>query len=221
MAEKTHYEVLSISTTASTDDVRKAYHRLARQHHPDRFRDPAEKKRAEETFTAMTDAFNVLSDSIRRAEYDRSLSQRPQSTGETPLQREAKTYIKGAQLKLQEGDAREAIRMAKAAVHLDAAQSTYWAVLAQALEADRNHGEAARTWEEAIKRAPTNGKLYRLAGQCLEKAGMSIRAKRMYEQAVKIDRFDATSAEALKRLSGDGKDEAKKAGLLGGLFKKS
>src|SRR5207302_1667397 len=102
------------------------------------FRDPEEKRRAEETFTAMTDAFNVLSDSTRRSEYDRSLQQRTSAPGENPVEREAKSYIKAAQAKLTEGDAKEAVRLAKASVHLNASLGSSWALLAQAHQADRN-----------------------------------------------------------------------------------
>ena len=45
MAGKTHYEVLSVGTGASAEDARRAYRKLARDHHPDRFQDPAEKKK--------------------------------------------------------------------------------------------------------------------------------------------------------------------------------
>lgn len=220
MAQKTHYEVLSVASNCTTDEVRKSYHRLARQHHPDRFRDPGDKRNAEEMFTAMTDAFNVLSDARRRAAYDEELLKASRDkSGESGLQKESKAYAKLAQVKLKEGDAKEAVRLLKAAVHLDPAQGSYYALLAHAHEADGAMGEAARAWDEAIKREVHNASYYRQAGQCLEKARMIIRARKMYEQALQWDRGDAVSAEALRRLAEGGKDD-KKAGLLGGFFGK-
>jgi molecular chaperone DnaJ len=68
MTEKRdYYEVLEINRNASTDEIRKAYRRLARQYHPDVNRDPA----AEEQFKEVNEAYEILSDADRRAAYDR------------------------------------------------------------------------------------------------------------------------------------------------------
>ena len=68
MAEKRdYYEVLGISRSATADDIRKAYRRLARQYHPDVNKDA----NAEDTFKEINEAHEVLSDDERRAAYDR------------------------------------------------------------------------------------------------------------------------------------------------------
>ncbi len=62
-----HYEVLGISRNASSEEVKKAYRRLARQYHPDANReDPA----TEERFKEITRAYEVLSDPVKRERYD-------------------------------------------------------------------------------------------------------------------------------------------------------
>lgn len=68
MAKRDYYEVLGVSRDASSDEIKKAYRRLARQYHPDVNPDD---KDAEEKFKEVKDAFDVLSDSNRRAQYDR------------------------------------------------------------------------------------------------------------------------------------------------------
>ena len=55
------YEILGIPKTASSAEVRQAYARLARERHPDRFPDPAQKANAQEFFKVLTTAFNALS----------------------------------------------------------------------------------------------------------------------------------------------------------------
>ena len=60
-----HYEVLGVSVTANAQDIKAAYRRAARTHHPDHGGDPAD-------FRRVTLAYEVLSDPKRREAYDRS-----------------------------------------------------------------------------------------------------------------------------------------------------
>src|ERR1700682_1526747 len=62
-----YYETLGVSKTASDDDIKKAYRGLARKYHPDR--NPGDKQ-AEAHFKEIQDAYDVLSDQGKRAQYD-------------------------------------------------------------------------------------------------------------------------------------------------------
>src|SRR5258708_4310058 len=63
-----YYEILGVAKTASEDDIRKAHRKLARQFHPDR--NPGDKN-AEAQFREVQEAYDVLSDATKRAQYDR------------------------------------------------------------------------------------------------------------------------------------------------------
>jgi molecular chaperone DnaJ len=65
--KRDYYEVLEVDRQATADDLRRAYRRLAKLHHPDVNKDPA----AEETFKEINEAYAVLSDEDQRAAYDR------------------------------------------------------------------------------------------------------------------------------------------------------
>jgi len=62
-----YYETLGVSKTASEDEIRSAFRKLARKYHPDVAKD---KKTAEEKFKQINEAYEVLSDSEKRRKYD-------------------------------------------------------------------------------------------------------------------------------------------------------
>jgi curved DNA-binding protein len=65
---RNYYEILDVPSSATNDDIKRAYRRLARQYHPDL--NPGNKE-AEERFKATSEAYDVLSDATKRAQYDR------------------------------------------------------------------------------------------------------------------------------------------------------
>lgn len=72
------YKVLSVSNTASKEEIRKAYRALARKYHPDV--NPGDKI-AEEKFKEINDAYTILSDEKKKEEYDRAVSEPQQQDG--------------------------------------------------------------------------------------------------------------------------------------------
>ena len=69
--DRTYYEVLEVDSEASLKDIKKAYRRLALEHHPDRNRGNEEE--AGKRFRDISEAYEVLSDEDSRKEYDYSL----------------------------------------------------------------------------------------------------------------------------------------------------
>ena len=67
MSKRDFYEVLGVERGASEAEIKKAYRRVAMKNHPDR---NPEKPEAEEKFKEANEAFEVLSDSEKRARYD-------------------------------------------------------------------------------------------------------------------------------------------------------
>ena len=68
MTEKDYYEILEVSKTASGDEIKKSFRKLAMQYHPDR--NPGDKE-AEAKFKEINEAYEVLKDEQKRAAYDR------------------------------------------------------------------------------------------------------------------------------------------------------
>ena len=72
MAEsKDYYEILGVSKNATDEELKKAYRRLAKKYHPDAQQNEQDKKNAETKFKEISEAYSVLSDSTKRAQYDR------------------------------------------------------------------------------------------------------------------------------------------------------
>lgn len=68
MAKRDYYEILGVAKTASVDEIRKAYRKLAREYHPDLNKSPD----AQARFTEVQEAYDVLTDEQKRAAYDRA-----------------------------------------------------------------------------------------------------------------------------------------------------
>ncbi|MCI5082156.1 MAG: molecular chaperone DnaJ [Saprospiraceae bacterium] len=68
MAKRDYYEVLGVSKSASAQEIKKAYRKLAIKYHPDKNPDD---KTAEEKFKEAAEAYEILSDEQKRARYDR------------------------------------------------------------------------------------------------------------------------------------------------------
>ena len=63
MPKKSYYDILGVKKSASADEIKKAFRRLARKHHPDAGGD-------EETFKEINEAYEVLSDPEKKKQYD-------------------------------------------------------------------------------------------------------------------------------------------------------
>ena len=68
MSKRDYYEILGVSKSASADEIKKAYRKVAMQFHPDR--NPGDKA-AEEKFKEAAEAYEILSDNDKKAKYDR------------------------------------------------------------------------------------------------------------------------------------------------------
>ncbi len=67
-SKKDYYEVLGVGRSVTQEEIKKAYRKLALQHHPDKHKGD---KKAEEKFKEIGEAYEVLSDPQKREAYDR------------------------------------------------------------------------------------------------------------------------------------------------------
>src|SRR5450432_3847861 len=67
MAQRDYYESLGVPRTATADEIKRAHRKLALKYHPDRNKD---NKGAEEKFKEIQEAYDVLSDTTKKQNYD-------------------------------------------------------------------------------------------------------------------------------------------------------
>ena len=82
--EKNYYDILGVKKDASKDDIRRAFKKLSLKYHPDKHINDSEedKKKAEEKFKEINEAYETLSDDKKRQEYDNPI---PEGFGFDPF----------------------------------------------------------------------------------------------------------------------------------------
>jgi curved DNA-binding protein CbpA len=182
------YEILGVPKTAGVSEIRQAYMRLARERHPDRFPDPADKVKAQAFFQDLTNAFNTLSNESRRQTYDQE-HERPKPT--TPDEISKESYARGLQL-LEAGQHEEAVINLRGAVHHMPGEGRYHAALAKALARHpQTMREAIQSLEKATQLSPNTAAFHADLAALLHKQGMRLRAQKAAETAARLAPRDA------------------------------
>lgn len=70
VSKRDYYDILGVEKNSSDEELKKAYRKLARQHHPDLHTGDPQKKSAEEKFKEVNEAYETLSDQEKRKRYD-------------------------------------------------------------------------------------------------------------------------------------------------------
>jgi curved DNA-binding protein CbpA len=212
-----YYEILGIPKTATVAEVRQAYARLARERHPDRFTDPAEKARAHEFFRDLTTAFNALSNEKSRREYDIE-SQRPKVAVPEEIARQA---FETGTVKLKARDFHEAVQQFRVAVRHAPDEPRYHAALSSAL-ANNPHWvrEAIDVMEAAIRLDPKQPVYYLELARLLDRQGLKLRARKAAEAALRLAPDDPAVIVAATELGVVTEGPPPPPGGLRGLFRR-
>src|SRR5688572_5164257 len=180
-----YYDLLGIGKSATTADVRKAYARLARERHPDRFPDPAAKQAAQQAFQEITAAFNTLSNDKSRAEYDRSL----QAPARAPVPEEiARDAFERSQKLYEAKNYFDAVELLRIAVTHVPQEARYHAALGRALARNPHWvREGIQSLERAMQLAPRQAGYHAELAELLAGQGLRLRARKAAEAALRID----------------------------------
>jgi curved DNA-binding protein CbpA len=213
-----YYEVLGVERSASDSEIRDKFRKLARERHPDRYRG-TEKADAERKFQTLTEAMNVLTDPARRKLHDAELSS-ANTRGPSDPGQLSKVYMSKGIKAYRDSDfdtARENFDMAVKHNPQDA-KAFHYLALASAKSPSMMR-QAVQAIETAVQREPYNPVFLKDAGLLCKRAGLTAKAERYLDEALKWDKDNVEIQGALAELR-QGRGESKEGSRGFSLFKK-
>jgi curved DNA-binding protein CbpA len=241
MDEQTYYEMLGVAKTASMDEIRASFMKMAAKWHPDRAPTPAAKEAYQRVFAMVNEAHQTLSDETARDRYNRIV----QDGGGTPAAQrkvlamlEASSLAQKADIHYRRREFVEAEKLARQAaeMHRDdpAVVTVLGAVLLEKTDA-ASLEEAIAALSEAVALAPKNDRAQVLIANAWKRKGDNAKALEHFRLAVEanpknIDAArevrladmrakNAPAQSAKKNESAEAKPAADKS-MAGGLFSK-
>lgn len=187
------FEVLEISPDASAEDIKAAYHRLAKQWHPDRYAGK-EKETAEAKFRELAEAFSTLKDPGRRLSIQQQMPRAQATPASVPTsapreqeptrERSAEDWAAMAREAFNEGKVDQARALVHYAIRMDGSKAAYHALLGTILEQEGGDVRAVvKALETAVRLAPKDVESHiKLAGH-FQSLGMSARAQKHLQLA--------------------------------------
>lgn len=214
-SEKTFYEILRLNRDATATQISDAFRSLVREHHPDRFKDPAEKAEAERFLKEVTEAYNTLSRPSLKADYDLSLA-RPQSqAAQKSPQEQVRDLLQGGVARYRSGDFTSALAMFDHALRIDSGSdlALFYSGMIR-LKNPHWRTQGAQQVEKAIEMNAFNVAYVVGYAEFLLDNGMQLRAQRLLESALENSPTD----EKLQILLAQARGEDKPSGFS--LFRK-
>lgn len=185
------FTVLEIPSDASPEDIKAAYHRLAKRWHPDRF-SGEEKASAEQKFRELAEAFSILKDPGKRLAILQQLPQAQQAQPaerpmETAQERSPEDWATMAKQAFDEGRVDQARALIHYAIRLDECKPKYHALLATILEREGGDPRAVvKALEATVRLAPKDVDSHIRLALLFQSLGMAARAQRHLKIAREI-----------------------------------
>jgi curved DNA-binding protein CbpA len=218
-----HYQMLGVPVTSPEKEIRRAYYALAKQLHPDRFTSPEMlpiKPQMEALFGRITEAYNTLTDTFARREYDvgrggvGTVAQAPVAeAAKSPVELARANYVRGKQL-FEEGKHVRALTFLKNAVDLDASRPEHLFWYGKAIgRSPRQRQEAMGYMMRAVGLDPTRPEFQLEIGRLHLANGEPVAAEQAFRSVLRWSPKNQAAKQALEELTASAK-----GGVLGGLF---
>ena len=174
-----YYEILQVKRNATVEEIKDAYRRMARKHHPDLHPgNPA----AEERFKEICEAYEVLSDSVQRSQYDQRLD--PISREFSKPGKSHQDYYVRAVAKALEKDYQGAVEDYTKAIELNPHFVEAYIKRGATLYKMGNARGALKDCSQALRINPNSSKAYYYQGRARYRLGYTQAAIEAYTQAI-------------------------------------
>jgi curved DNA-binding protein CbpA len=222
-----YYEILGVWPTADADAIKKAYFKLARMHHPDVVGKSGGSDGGDQSspdFKLINEAFSVLSDQVKRGEFDRKLKQKTGGGGVTDRQeadkRSAQLAFEQARTAMKHNRYDKAVVLLKSAIKYDESNPSYHSWYGFSLGVLKTHLHEAR---DACKRALEmefyNADYHANLGFVYHQAGLTSTADECFEEALKWDPEHHVALKYHSRKKRDGEESKGLSSVFSFLFK--
>jgi curved DNA-binding protein CbpA len=197
-----YYDILGVTKWSSSNEIKRAYYKKAREFHPDRhfyLTSYTLKDKLNKLFSHLTLAYKTLSDPKMQKEYDQDLSPKVAPMGGNNLEM--------ARLRFEEGKKAfkkklyaDAEGLFGQAVYLDSSVPDHHFYLGLTLENEKKFHEAEKAIQKALKLDHFNADYMAELGHIYLKLGLSLRAKTCFEKAIKYDPSNERATEGLQKV---------------------
>jgi len=216
LSEKSnHYHLLGVTSDASSQEIKRGFYVLARKFHPDRHMNrPDWVKPLQQLMGAITEAHNILSDELKRGNYDRKLIHR-----QTEAQETVEECVKLAANALRDENREGAIFWMRKCVNISPHEPKHRVSLASCLANVAHHRrEAVEHFQKAIELDQWNTEAYLQCGELYEIMKLPWRAASLYSKILEFDPGHVLARQRLARSESTEKGMSKKKPSRAKLF---
>jgi len=183
-----YYKILNVSENADLEEIKRSFRRLARDCHPDLHPNDVG---AAERFRLLREAYEVLSDAVRRRNYDR-LRQKRLSFEEQPASNAQVYYVRGVEKSLVR-NYRGAITSLSEAIRLDPLFVEAYLKRCEAYLAIGDERSALEDTQQVLRYRPDSAIAYYYQGRARQRLGYAESAIQAYSKAIRSDQTFAPS----------------------------
>jgi curved DNA-binding protein CbpA len=199
-----YYEILGIGRESSDEEIKKAYFSMAKEFHPDRhFSLSSEdiKSKLNEILAFITESFNTLSDTERKAKYDETLTARAADRSDeldASDEDAAEAKFADGRAKMLHGDFHEAEQLFAEAISIRDSDPKYHYYRGLTLNRLEYFKDASKELKEAVRLDPEKDNYHTALGFTFYKLGFKQRAKNSFRRALDISPMNEKAIEGLR-----------------------
>jgi curved DNA-binding protein CbpA len=187
-----YYSILGVSSSASESEIKSAFRALVKQCHPDSQLARENPEEAEKVFLKIQEAYEALSDSNRRAEYERVRMKKKEKPlgARSPRERARIFYLDGREAYKQERFDR-ASGCFRYAMEIEPSNPLYCSWLGLSLSKQKGSLHEAKKWcEKAVALSPSNTDYLVNLSIVYREAGLKSLSQKYIDRAISIDPSD-------------------------------